>query len=351
MLSVLRPCLSSLPFFAVPRMFRTINGHHVARGIWIMERSLLNLQGSDEPQTLVENRTSFGGQDVQFSIYDTYQRASRVALRSSYPLYCGMVTGKKVIHLDKADAEPFDFLPGESLVVPPLETIHIDFPESDTEPTKCITLEIDTDKVSAIVDRLNEDMPREPDAEPWDMGALDYCHFPNPGDVEEVLGSLVRLFDGDTPHRDVLVDLNAARLIVHMLQTRARTLLLDRHSKQKPPSRGIAAAVHHIKKHYAEALTVSDLAEVAIMSESSFYRYFRNELGMTPLQYLTEVRMERAKTMLCDDADSVTEVSHAVGFSSTSHFISTFKDHVGLTPKQFQMQCAGQRAPSGKGRQ
>ncbi len=305
-----------------------------------MERSLRRIhESAGELQTLVENRTSFGGQDVQFSIYDTLEQARRVALRSAYPLYCGMVTGKKIIHLDKADAEPFEFLPGESLLVPALETIHIDFPESDETPTKCITLEIDTDKVKEITARLNDQMPRAPASGPWDTDALAYHHFKNSSEVEEVLRSMVHLFAGDAAHRDVLVDLNAARLIVHMLQTKARRLLLD-DSERRAPSHGIAAAVQYAKKRYHEALTVSDLAEVAFMSESSFYRYFRNELGMTPLQYLTEVRMEQARERLQDGEASVTEVSHAVGFSSTSHFISTFKDHAGMTPKQYQMKHA-----------
>jgi len=292
------------------------------------------------PDVLVENRTSFGGDDMQFSVYDTVQKARRVALRSANPMYCGMISGKKVIHLADASVEPFDFLPGESLVVPPLETIHIDFPESDQEPTRCITLEIDTDKIERLVGRLNEKMPRSPDSGPWQADRLTHCHVKNPDGVERVLESLVTLFTEDVPHRDTLIDLNATELIVRLLQTESRYLLMGPPDRQVP-NHGLAAAVQHARKHLDQPLTVSELAEKACMSESSFYRYFRNEFGMTPLQFLTQERMKRAADLLLSGSRSVSDVSHEIGFSSVSYFINTFKEHTGTTPKQYQLQHAG----------
>lgn len=307
---------------------------------WTLSRAVRTSRGSSSLDTLVENRTSFGGNDLQFSVYDTYESVFGVALRSEHPMYCGMITGKKVIHLPDAAAEPFEFLPGESLVVPALETIHIDFPESDREPTKCITLEIDPDKVRDMVARINEEMPRSPESGPWAADRLDHCHFRNSAGIDRVVRSLVTLFAEDVPHRDVLVDLNASELVVRMLQTESRKLLLgrpDRHATNN----GLAAAIQFARKNLSRQITVGELAEAACMSESSFYRYFRNEFGMTPLQFLTQERMKRARELLLDGTRSVSDVSHAIGFSSVSYFINTFKEHVGQTPKQFQLEHAG----------
>lgn len=301
-----------------------------------MEPSTLGLNGLDHPETLVENRTSLGGNDLRFSVYDTVQNAHRVALRSTYPLYCGMVTGKKVIRLTEADVDPFDFVPGESLVVPPLETMYIDFPESDEEPTRCITLEMDADKVDDIIARMNDALPRSPESGPWSYDDLEYCHFENTDGIERVLQSMLGLFDEDPPHRDMILDLNASELIVRMLQTESRLLLMDNHRKHASHN-GLAAAVQYAKKNLSERITVSELAEVACMSESTFYRYFRNEFGMTPLQFLTQERMERAQELLRNSSNNVTDVSAAVGFGSASHFINTFKEHIGQTPKQYQL--------------
>jgi len=307
---------------------------------WTLNRPDRPARHNDPPEQLVENRTSYGGDDMQFSVYDTVQKAERVALRSAHPLYCGMITGKKVIHLSDEVAEPFEFLPGESLVVPPLETIYIDFPDADQVPTRCITLEIDSDKVEDMVGRLNETMPRSPESGPWEVSRLDHCHVKNPDGVERVLQSLVTLFTEEVPHRDVLIDLNATELIVRLLQTESRYLLMGAGSRDTPEN-GLAAAVHYARKNLSTQLTVSDLADKACMSESSFYRYFRNEFGMTPLQFLTQERMKRACELLLTGDRSVSDVSHEIGFSSVSYFINTFKEHTGTTPKQYQLQHSG----------
>lgn len=274
---------------------------------------------------------------MQFSVYDTVQQAKRVALRSAHPLYCGMITGKKVIHLEDESVQPFEFLPGESLVIPPLETIYIDFPEADQAPTRCITLEVDSDKVEEMIGRLNETMPRSPESGPWEAPRLDHCHVKNSDGIERVLQSLVTLFTEDVPHRDVLIDLNATELIVRLLQTESRHLLMSPSSRHTPEN-GLAAAVQYARKNLSTQLSVSDLADKACMSESSFYRYFRNEFGVTPLQFLTQERMKRACELLLSGDRSVSDVSHEIGFSSVSYFINTFKEHTGTTPKQYQLQ-------------
>jgi AraC-like DNA-binding protein len=185
------------------------------------------------------------------------------------------------------------------------------------------------------------DKPRTPESGPWAYSDLNHLHFPNTDAIEHVLQSLVTLFTEEVPGRDLLIDLNASQLIVRMLQTESRMILMD-HYEKHPPSNGLAAAVHYARKHLSRQVTVSDLAEKACMSESSFYRYFKNEFGMTPLQFLTRERMKRAQQMLKDRFRSVSEVSHDIGFSSVSYFINTFKQHVGQTPKQYQLaQCEG----------
>ena len=82
---------------------------------------------------------------------------------------------------------------------------------------------------------------------------------------------------------------------------------------------------------------MSDLAAAACMSEATFYRAFRNEFGITPVAYLTRLRVDRARQLLADPGRSVTDVAASVGFGSVSHFIRVYREHVGLTPKQDQL--------------
>ncbi|MEM0962990.1 MAG: helix-turn-helix domain-containing protein [Bacteroidota bacterium] len=296
---------------------------------------LARIQRDQPPQDLVENKVTFGAEGAAFSVYDTVRPAERVALAAENPLYCGMVTGQKVVHTTTGAAIPF--LPLESLVVPTGHTIEIDFPgASDDAPTTCLAIEIDRSRVKRVATRLNETAPRSPDSDDWRYADEAVCHFMNTPGIEHTVRQLVGLFVDDDPDKDVLIDLGVQELVVRMLRVEARKLLLEESARQAT-RHGLAAAAEIAKQRLHEPLKVSDLAESACMSEATFYRAFRNEFGITPLAYLTRLRIDRAKQLLADPQRSVTDVAAAVGFGSVSHFIRVYRASVGKTPKQDQL--------------
>ena len=256
-------------------------------------------------------------------------------LAADNPLYCGMVTGKKVVHTAAGLAIPF--LPLESLVVPTGQTIEIDFPgASDAAPTKCLTIEIDRARVRTVAARLNETAPRTKESGDWRYDDDAVCHFMNTPGIEHTVRQLVGLFVEDAPDKDVLIDLGVQELVVRMLRVEARRLLLEE-SERQAARHGLAAAAEVAKRRMHEPLRVADLAEAACMSEPTFYRAWRNEFGITPVAYLTRLRIDRAKQLLADPERSVTDVAASVGFGSVSHFIRVYREHVGTTPKQDQL--------------
>ena len=299
-----------------------------------MNHCLDKIEQTYKPKKLIENRTSFGGNDAEFSVYDTYQEAERIELSASNPLYCGMITGKKIIHLD--DAEPFYFLPQESLVVPSEKLIYIDFPEATLErPTKCITIEIARQKVEDVVAKLNEVASRSPDSGDWEYEDTEYFHFENNGGLERLINTLIYLFTEETEYRDFLIDIKVSELLVRMLRTQSRKLLMGL-CNQYATSHGLAAAIQYIKQNLHRPISVKELANTAYMSQPTFYRYFRNEFGMTPVQYITQQRIRLACKLLENPNLTVTDVCHRVGFGNLSHFIRTFKQHQKQSPKQYQ---------------
>lgn len=296
---------------------------------------LARIQREQPLQDLVENKVTFGAEGAAFSVYDTVRPAVRVPLAADNPLYCGMVTGKKVVHTVSGSAIPF--LPLESLVVPTGHTIEIDFPgASDMAPTKCLTIEIDRVKVRRVAARLNETTPRAADSGDWRYDDAAVVHFMNTPGIEHTVRQLVGLFVDDDPDKDVLIDLGVQELVVRMLRVEARKLLLEE-SARRATRNGLAAAAEMAKRRLHEPLKVADLATAACMSEPSFYRAFRNEFGITPVAYLTRLRVDRARQLLADPARSVTDVAASVGFGSVSHFIRVYREHVGQTPKQDQL--------------
>ncbi len=85
-----------------------------------------------------------------------------------------------------------------------------------------------------------------------------------------------------------------------------------------------------------EDLNLDRIAGAALMSKSHFVRRFARQFGTTPGAYLSGRRMERAQDLLRFANLTVTEVCHAVGFSSLGSFSSAFLGRVGTNPSEFQ---------------
>ena len=92
----------------------------------------------------------------------------------------------------------------------------------------------------------------------------------------------------------------------------------------------------HVDRHYADPLELEVMARTAGLSKYHFHRLFTATYGITPAAYVSERRVERAQDLLRSANLTVTEVCHAVGFSSLGSFSSRFKEVVGESPRQFQ---------------
>jgi len=98
----------------------------------------------------------------------------------------------------------------------------------------------------------------------------------------------------------------------------------------------VQPAVDYIELNYSDQqLNNTRLAVVAGISEVYLRKLFSNLFGITPAKYVTDVRIEKAKSMLTSGVMSVSEVADAVGFSNIYHFSKTFKRITGYTPTEY----------------
>jgi YesN/AraC family two-component response regulator len=91
-----------------------------------------------------------------------------------------------------------------------------------------------------------------------------------------------------------------------------------------------------MRGHFTESITLTDVAREAGLSRFHFCRLFHHETGVPFRDYLLELRIGRAKTLLADRHLSVTEVAYAVGFNDLSHFDRTFRRMVGRSPSEYR---------------
>jgi len=92
----------------------------------------------------------------------------------------------------------------------------------------------------------------------------------------------------------------------------------------------------YIEAHLDDRLTLSDLAAVACLSPYHFSRSFKQALGIGPQRYVTQRRLERAKTLMRRTNQPLARIAQEVGFSDQSHLTSVFRREIGVTPGHFR---------------
>jgi AraC family transcriptional regulator, melibiose operon regulatory protein len=91
-----------------------------------------------------------------------------------------------------------------------------------------------------------------------------------------------------------------------------------------------------IHLHYAEKILLEDIARAGQLSRSECCRYFRRILKTTPLNYVTDYRIQKSVILLQQPESNVTDVGYQVGFNSTSYFIDKFRRSMNMTPLAYK---------------
>jgi AraC-like DNA-binding protein len=286
--------------------------------------------------SLVENRTVFALDAFELNIFETHQTALRVPLRLDGLALTTMLRGKKVMHLP--DRPAFDYLPGETVVVGEDELMEIDFPEACLcQPTQCLAVAIAPDTIRQTVDLLNERYPRTETHAPWALAGPEYAHLTNTPELTSTLERLVATARTTDAAKDVLAGFTLQELLVRLMQTQARELIFHDYARHLTTHR-FAAVVHYIKEHLAENLSVDKLSALACMSKATFFRMFKREFGLTPVEFIVRERLAEAKRLLRQPLASVADVCLRAGFNNLSYFQSLFKKHEGVTPGAYKKQ-------------
>jgi AraC family transcriptional regulator len=97
----------------------------------------------------------------------------------------------------------------------------------------------------------------------------------------------------------------------------------------------LARALEFMERNLGEDVGLDDIARAACVSRSHFARLFRVSMDDSPMGYLLRLRIERAKTLLARNDQSICAIALALGFFDQSHFSRTFRRLTGQSPSQF----------------
>lgn len=148
-----------------------------------------------------------------------------------------------------------------------------------------------------------------------------------PGSTATYLGGLIRAISRSDDEAQYL--LIHAALCVFQPPAPQRISALDRARVQ--------SVVRHVEANFDQPCPLQTLADIAAVSRYHFVRIFSHVVGVTPNQYLINVRMRAAADLLLTTKTPIAEVIYGVGFSDISYFYACFRDTFRCTPRQWRL--------------
>jgi AraC family transcriptional regulator len=156
--------------------------------------------------------------------------------------------------------------------------------------------------------------------------------------IADLVGSVAEELAEARPGQIAMVGSLVRQLGVHLLREHlvVRRAPQMEFSRAGPVDRRLRRAIELMHENYNRDLDLEEIAGAAYLSSFYFQRLFKRLMGVSPHEYLANIRMERARALLLSSNQSVTAVARAVGFRSQSHFARIFRAANGVSPLAFR---------------
>ena len=92
----------------------------------------------------------------------------------------------------------------------------------------------------------------------------------------------------------------------------------------------------YVEEHYADTITIADMAALTFYSKSHFMKFFKDHMDMGFTEYLNDYRLSMAARLLAASGLSVLEIATRTGFDNLSYFNRLFKRKYGQTPREYR---------------
>lgn len=291
------------------------------------------VRSAEQVESLVESRMAYTFDQCELNVFQTLDVAHQVHLQFHDPVVATMLRGKKVMHL--REKQPFEFFPGESVLMSADEIMCIDFPEAGpANPTQCIALAISQDFISKTLHQLEEQFPKVEESGNWEVDLNNY-HFMHNQEISGAIGRLLKVVQENHSAKSLLASCTLQELLIRLMHTQARALLLES-PKAAFSSHRFAFLAEYIRNNLTDPLSIDSLSERVCMSKPHFFRMFKREFGLSPVEYVIAERIRKASELLATTQVSISQIGYSVGFNAPSHFISSFRKRTGMTPAEYR---------------
>ncbi|WP_430410397.1 helix-turn-helix transcriptional regulator [Kordia sp.] len=160
--------------------------------------------------------------------------------------------------------------------------------------------------------------------------------------VKNLLHKIVYLYENDQVCLNQQMDdlfITISELIIQeqvLVDNNFKRLKIVRQNTKRELYKSITEAKEYLNDNFRDKTSLEILSKDIGVSKYYLHRLFKEINGKTPLEYLTDIRLENAKNKLQYSKDSIYEIAITSGFDNTAYFSNVFKKHVGLSPTQFR---------------
>lgn len=160
--------------------------------------------------------------------------------------------------------------------------------------------------------------------------------------VEQLLLDIQDEFEHREEGFEFSIRINLVKLLILIDREFRRSAKPQSHAQtvRLRPSRPFEDVIRYVYDNYSQDIPLEQGAYLANMTPAYFSHMFKKETGQTFVEFLHEVRIERAMELIRQDVHTMTQICFQVGFRHLSHFIRTFKKRTGLTPTEYKKSFA-----------
>lgn len=127
---------------------------------------------------------------------------------------------------------------------------------------------------------------------------------------------------------------NIISIIISKLR-RAKNVKVEKNTSKRM-NQSVAFVKHYISQNFRDPITLDLLATIGNINKYYLVHIFKENLDITPIGYLNQIRIDEAKILLETTNLTLAEISHIIGFSSQSFFSQVFRRETGLTPSKYR---------------
>lgn len=156
-------------------------------------------------------------------------------------------------------------------------------------------------------------------------------------DVLDIINNIIKLQDAND-NREISVSIKVQQLWLLLLENLAFESF---ENKTTVNSRArLQLMMQYIHAHFAESLSLEDIASSAAISTSSALHLFHSGIKMTPINYLINYRLKQAALLLTSTEKKIATIAQESGFNGVDHFCRSFKNSYGITPTDYRKQSS-----------